>query len=212
MHKKIPETIKTIQERSCCRTYNPNKEVDNKLLKIILEAGQNAPSAKNRQPYFFLVIKNSLCKKQIAEAAEKGRGKQFAHLTKEDYEKTSKGGTGSNDISIAEASAAILVLRNSDISYKEAASQSKNFNIKEEQGVATAAYSMMLAAKSLGLASGWICSPLYIKDELRKIVENYGIVWDQNWQPRVVVTIGYPLAEPKKPARKKINEISKIIE
>ena len=69
---------------------------------------------------------------------------------------------------------AILVFRNSEAGYTEAETESKNLNIKEEQGVATAAYSMMLQAHAMGIASGWICSPLYIKNELQEISKKYG--------------------------------------
>ncbi len=83
--------------------------------------------------------------------------------------------------------------------------------IKEEQGVANAAYSIMLASEALGLGSAWICSPLYIRDELKEILAKYGIDWQDNWQPRVIIPIGYPAKELIKPKRKPINEIYQLI-
>jgi nitroreductase len=177
----------------------------------IIKAGQAAPSAKNRQPYYFIVIKNKNCRDEISQAASLGREKQFAHLSTDTLNKTSVGSTGSNDQSISEAPLGILILRNSS-NYTESANESVNLNIKEEQGVATAAYSMMLAAKSLGLDSGWICSPLYIKDELKQILGNYGVIWQDNWQPRLIIPIGYAKISVDKPQRKNIKEISTIVE
>lgn len=198
-------------ERTCCRSFDDRKEVTEEEIKLIMEAGQTAPSAKNRQPYYFVGIINKDCRKEIYEAAEQGRRKQFAHLSKEELERTAKGGTGSNDKSIFDASAAILVFRDSDPAYKEAKAQSKNLNIKEEQGVASSAFAMMLQAHHMGLNSGWVCSPLYIKDKLKEIFPRYGVAFNENWEPRVIIPIGYCKVEAKKPQRKKLEEKSSII-
>jgi len=90
--------------------------------------------------------------------------------------------------------------------------ESKNLNIKEEQGVATAAYSMMLQAQSMGISSGWICSPLYIKEELKKILTKYRVKFDNNWEPRLIIPLGYPSFTTKKPPRKSLEERCVFVE
>lgn len=177
-----------------------------------MKAGQAAPSAKNRQPYFFVAILNQACKEEISIAATEGRKKQFSHFSSEEFKKVEKGGTGSNDISISTSSAAILVFRDSDPNYTEAQSEIDNLNIKEEQGVATAAYSMMLQAHSMGISSVWICSPLYIKDQLKNILVKYGIDFHDNWEPRLIIPLGYRKLITPKPPRKPLEEKSLVIE
>ena len=49
-----------ILARTCCRSFNPKKAINDQIIELILKAGQAAPSAKNRQPYYFLIIKNGL--------------------------------------------------------------------------------------------------------------------------------------------------------
>jgi nitroreductase len=198
-------------ERTCCRIFDPSKEVSEDELKLIMEAGQTAPSAKNRQPYYFVAIINKDCREEIYKAAEEGRKKQFAHLSKQGFDKTAKGGTGSNDKSIYDASAAILVFRNSDPQYNEAKAESKNLDIKEEQGIACTALSMMLQAHHMGLNTGWICSPLYIKSELKNILTKYGVKFDDNWEPRFIIPVGYCQIEPKKPKREDLQNKSSFI-
>lgn len=56
-----------IKKRRSVRKYRPDPIPDD-LLKRILEAGRIAPSAKNIQPWKFVVIKDSENKKRIAEA------------------------------------------------------------------------------------------------------------------------------------------------
>ena len=115
----------------------------------------------------------------------------------------------SNDAVIVQAPIAILVFRNSDSEYKEALPA--KLNIKEEQGVANTCYSMMLAAQGFGLGSVWICSPLYLKNELKEILEKYGVKWQKNWQPRAILPIGYPVKDCNKPKRLILSKICKFI-
>ena len=202
--------MKEIFERTCCRIFDSTKTVSKDDLQRIMEAGQAAPSAKNRQPYFFIAILNKNCKEEISMAATKGREKQFAHLSTEEFKRVETGKTGSNDISISNSSAAILVFRDSDTEYTEA--ETEGLNIKEEQGVATAAYSMMLQAHSMGISSGWICSPIYIKDLLKEILTKYGVKFNDNWEPRLIIPLGYPSMKTNKPPRKPLEEKSAFVE
>jgi len=204
--------MKEIFERTCCRVFDNSKSISKEDLILIMQAGQAAPSAKNRQPYFFVAILNSSCREEISNAATEGRQKQFSHLSVEEFNKIEKGDTGSNDISIKNASATILVFRDSDKGYSEAETESKNLNIKEEQGVATAAYSMMLQAQSMGISSGWVCSPLYIKDDLKSILIKYGVKYNDNWEPRLIIPLGYPSLKISKPYRKPLEEKSIFVE
>jgi nitroreductase len=208
---KENKPLDEIFTRTCCRDFDPKREISREQIELILKAGQAAPSAKNRQPYFFIAIINKNCREEIYKAAEQGRKKQFSHLSAEDFKKVSSGSVGSNDKSIFDASAAILVLRKLDFSYSEAKNQSENLNIKEEQGVATAAYSMLIQAEKLGISSGWVCSPLYIKDELQQILPKYGVEWQNEWLPRLIIPLGYCLSKPEKPKRLPLKEKSIFI-
>jgi len=203
--------LKEIFERTCCRSFDSSKTTTIQDLELIMKAGQAAPSAKNRQPYYFVGIMNKECRYKIYKAAEEGRKKQFGNLSKEELEKRSIGNTGSNDRSIYEASATILVFRELDENYSEAKDQSENLNIKEEQGVANATYSMMLQAQHMGLSSGWICSPLYIEKEIREILNEYGVVCKDNWKPRAIIPIVYCSRKCIKPPRQPWSKKSVII-
>lgn len=204
----LPEIFK----RTSCRDFDSSKVVSKEELSLIMSAGQAAPSAKNRQPYFFVAIINKACRERIFIAAEEGRKKQFAHLSDEELASKSTGNTGSNDRAIFEASAAILVFRASDRSYSEAQDQSDNLNIKEEQGVANAAYSMMLQAEHMGLSTAWICSPLYIENDLKQILLDYGVTVEAHWKPRVIIPIGYSKKKTGKISREDLSDKSVIIE
>lgn len=61
-----------ILERRSIRSFE-DKEIPDELLNGILEAGRWAPSAVNRQPWEFIIIRDKEILKEIAEHARYGR-------------------------------------------------------------------------------------------------------------------------------------------
>jgi len=62
------EVFEAIEKRRSIRKYKPSS-IPDKHLKKILEAARLAPSAGNRQPWRFIVVRSSERKKILAEAA-----------------------------------------------------------------------------------------------------------------------------------------------
>jgi len=60
--------LREILERHSVRNFKP-VAIENDKLKRILEAGRLAPSAKNRQPWRFIVVKDKELKEKIKKAA-----------------------------------------------------------------------------------------------------------------------------------------------
>jgi nitroreductase len=61
------DTIQVILNRRSVRKYQ-SKPVDENDLKTIIEAGRQAPSAANRQPWHFIVVKSVDQRKHLAQA------------------------------------------------------------------------------------------------------------------------------------------------
>ena len=61
------ETIDTIMNRRSIRKFQSQPVADEDLLSII-EAGRQAPSAANRQPWHFVVVKSEDQRRKLAEA------------------------------------------------------------------------------------------------------------------------------------------------
>ena len=61
------EVFRTIKKRRSIRKFKPDPIPDDKL-KIILEAARLAPSAGNRQPWRFVVVREDETRKKLAEA------------------------------------------------------------------------------------------------------------------------------------------------
>jgi len=61
------DTLQTIFERRSIRKYKPDP-IPAEDLKQILEAGRQAPSAANRQPWHFVVVSDPEQKRRVAQA------------------------------------------------------------------------------------------------------------------------------------------------
>jgi len=215
--------VQAMLERTCCRKFS-DRAVTDEQLGIVLKAGQAGPTAKNRQPYEFVIIRNPDCRKKVFMACAEGRKRSAgpaAQLKKTETtakqeppeppieEMTDAELAKLPDACLLEAPVLILLVRSSDPVHTEF--MWRELDIKEEHGVACAAYSLMLAAHSLGLGMGWICSALYAKQELKAVLKDYGIIWKECWEPRAILPLGYPKGEASKPARNELQEITHFV-
>ncbi|MGY5864110.1 MAG: nitroreductase family protein [Candidatus Thorarchaeota archaeon] len=66
------DTIKTIRDRRSIRKYKSDA-VDDEKLQVILQAGRWAPSASNKQPWHFIVIRNKEMREKLADIHDYGR-------------------------------------------------------------------------------------------------------------------------------------------
>ena len=64
------EFNKLINLRESCRSFDPQKEVSDEIIKNIIESARLSPSACNGQPYFFTVCKGDKAK-EIAKARDR---------------------------------------------------------------------------------------------------------------------------------------------
>lgn len=66
------DVLKAIRERRSIRKYL-SRPVEDEKIQTILEAGQWAPSASNKQPWHFIVVKDEGMRTKLAEAHPYGR-------------------------------------------------------------------------------------------------------------------------------------------
>ena len=63
------DVFEAIKTRRSIRKFRP-KPIPDEKLELILEAGRLAPSAGNRQPWLFIVVKDPERKRTLAQAAD----------------------------------------------------------------------------------------------------------------------------------------------
>lgn len=123
---KPMDIFEAVQKRRSIRKFKPQSVADGDLKKI-LEAGRLAPSGGNRQPWRFVVVRNSERKKTLASAAN-------------------------NQKFVADADAVVVAL---GISGTEQDAPSSN-RISHLQDPMIAVEHMVLAATALGYGTCWI--------------------------------------------------------
>lgn len=128
-----------IESRRSIRHYT-DKEIDKKDIESILNSGILAPSAKNRQPWHFIVIKE-----------DKDLKKDIANLLEE---------------KLSEASLTSEVIRTCDSIIMIYADIENT--ILDVQSVGACIENMILKATDLGISSLWIGYTLQIEEELKE--------------------------------------------
>lgn len=176
------ELEEAIKNRRSIRKYT-NQDVPNELIENLIECARLAPSAKNRQPWKFVIIKNNL-KNQIADIMIKN---EETPERKEDTNSSVKFTAGI----MKEAPVLILVLKEYD----------DNWKTGDALSIGGAIEHICLRATDLGLGSLWIRDTAYTQKEIAKLI-GY-----EKMEVISAISIGYPNQSPKQRPRKELNEI-----
>lgn len=136
-------TIETIKKRRSVRAYEA-KVIPRDILNVIIDAGNEAPSAMNSQPWRFVVVQDMDAKRKLLGAAlpkAKMITEKVKDIDPERYEAMKKRQAELPDPVYYSAPAIIFVIGN---------------GMYAEHSCPLACENMMLAAQSLGLeAAGW---------------------------------------------------------
>lgn len=182
MSETMKDIFEVIRSRRTIRSYM-QKPIQNEHINIILDAARWAPSAANRQPWQFIVIKNKSTRRRIQRIVEENRRLTIS-VQAEPYKTAfSKYVTQW----ICDAPVHIVVCA-------DPKKTAPHVNGEETYKYATGAaiQNLMLAAHALGLGTCWLT--MFDKNKLRallKIPVEIDIIG--------VVTVGYPKEVPAIP-------------
>ena len=178
--------IEAIKKRRSIRAYDP-KPIPENILNTIIDAGNEAPSAMNSQPWRFVVVRNGEAKRKLLAAALP-QAKKIADLVKdsdpERYEAIRKRYSELPDPVYYSAPAIVFVIGSGRFAANSCPLACEN---------------MMLAAQSLGLGSCWVGSGAMVVDDpdVRKLLELAD--GDTIFGP---ILLGFPKGETKRPMKK----------
>jgi F420 biosynthesis protein FbiB-like protein len=188
-----------LRSRRSIRRFKPDP-IPDAMLERILTTATYAPSAHNRQPWRFVVIKNADARPRLAKAlTDKMRlDMQTEGAIEAEIEKR----VASSIRRIAEAPVIILLCR--DIT--DVRVNTPEENIMNIQSTALAGLQLLLAAHAEGLGGNWICWPLYAIETIRSILN-----LPENWEPQGMFIIGYANEVVKEKTLKPITELVRNI-
>ncbi len=183
MHRQA--LLETIVSRRSIRRYRPDPVARDRI-EALLTAAIWAPSAHNRQPWRFCVINSAAQIEALAGAMgarlrsdlardgvppdliEKDAGRSYARIT---------------------GAPTLIVLCLSMVDMDRYTDEQRNQNeyLMAAQSAAMAGQNLMLAAHEAGLATCWMCAPLFCPDVVRETLD-----LPDDWQPQALITLGYP--------------------
>ena len=181
------ELKEVINNRRSIRSFKKDK-ISKDLIMDILNCARLAPSAKNRQPWYFVVVDGNL-KDRIAD--------MMIRYTKENDEteemKLLKCPSSVKETAkiIKEAPILILVFKEKDI----------HWTIGDTLSIGACVENMILGATDLGLGTLWIRDIVYIAEEVAKLVNH------SNLELNSAISIGYSNQNPLPRPRKKLENI-----
>jgi len=184
--------FEVVLHQRACRAFRPDPP-DDELVARVLESATHAPSAENRQPWVFVVVRDPERRAAIGELGRRvweGGGRQFSadRLSPRLLEEVDAGATG------GVAAAPVLVVVGGDTRLGHAAAMGES--------IFPAVQNLLLAASAVGLGSAMTTLPV-VGDttELRDLL---GL--PDEVLPMAVVPLGWPARPLGPPKRQPLAE------
>jgi nitroreductase len=187
-------TLEAIAARRSIRKFKPDP-VPDEAIQAILTAATQAPSAKNRQPWRFVVVRGERCSEMVRVMRE---GIARAKARGED-----PGSSESTANIMEQAPVTIFAFHPHGLHPWLARSIEQMFmDVVNIQSIGAAMQNMVLAAQDLGIGSLWICDVFEAYEELREWLEEKG-------QMIAAVSLGYADESPGARRRKPVAEVTR---
>jgi nitroreductase len=174
----VSDFFDVVRNQRACRDFAPEPLSDD-LVAHVLEAATFAPSAENRQPWEFVVVRDEAARAQIHDLAEKawaGGGREFSEqrLTPEVLADVEHGIAGGG---YRAAPVVIVVAADTDRTHAATVPSS----------IFPATQNLLLAANALGLGSALTTITTGFAAELRELLS-----LPEHVVPQAVVPLGHP--------------------
>lgn len=192
--------IKEIENRRSIRKFS-HKEISEADIRDILESGIKAPSAKNRQPWKFVVVMGEE-KERMLEAFRRGieREERGEALLPQSRQHLAGAKYTLQIMEQAPVSVFVLNSQGKDL-FAPMNKEERIFEVCNIQSVSAAIQNMLLAAEEKGLGSLWICDIYFAYQELCSWLDMEG-------ELLAAVSFGYPEEAPKERPRRALDEVT----
>jgi nitroreductase len=187
----MPDFFDVVLRQRATRAFLDDP-VDDELVERVLQAATHAPSAENRQPWVFVVVRHPVRRAAIGELNRRvWEGGAKAHsegrLTPSLLDEVDQGAQGG----VAGAPVLLVVGGDTRLGDRRVLAAS----------IFPAVQNILLAAGALGLGAALTTLPLVFGDELAEIV---GFPFEV--QPMAVVPLGWPARPPGPPGRLPVSD------
>ncbi len=204
-HERLASAAQFIASRRSIRRYReqtiPAEVVDGLLLCAV-----HAPSAHNRQPWRFAVLRRQQPKDRLARAM--GKRLRSDRMRDGDSPAAVQADVARSFERISRAPVVVLVATSPiDMDAYPDAPRREAENVMAIQSTAMAVQNLLLAAHAAGLGACWMCAPLFCPDTVRAALD-----LPADWQPQAIVTLGLPASAGKPHSRRPLAEVVRYVE
>jgi nitroreductase len=188
------EFYEAVRQRRSVRRFRTDGEVGDGVVWRLVEAASMAPSAGNSQPWRFVIVRDGVLLRRLAEV-----NTRFSRLAWEAFDSetardvASRGGRWDKSY-VAELPGVIVVCYGVGVK-----------NIPDELMLAStwcAIENMLLAATAEGLGS---CPYTLFRREEKAVKELFGV--PEDYRIACIVHVGHALDVPKPPPKREVDEI-----
>ncbi len=198
----VNEMLQTIYHRHSIRQFQ-DKPVEDALVKTILDAANQAPSAHNQQSWRFIVVRGQK-KQQLVQLVSR-KASEFPKPASSILRMAARS-IASAPVLIAAMNTGTLITHGTDLFKVEKDMGTDFFRTMEIQSSAAAVENLLLAATSLGLGSVWLGILFLIKDDV------LAFLGEAQGEFMAVIPIGYPLREHEGPRKKALEYVVKDLQ
>ena len=187
----MPEFFEVVRRQRACRSFRPDAVADD-LVEEVLEAATFAPSAENRQPWEFVVVRDEEVRAHIGDLtrqAWRGGARSYseARLSPRLLADVDRGAEGA----VSAAPVLIVVCGNAERAHEAAIPAS----------IFPAVQNLLLAADALGLGTALTTLPTAFAVELREL-----LALPDHVRPLAVVPLGHPARALGPPRREPVSD------
>ncbi|MBL8353948.1 MULTISPECIES: nitroreductase family protein [Delftia] len=190
--------------RRSVRRYLP-QPIAPETIEALLHAAGSAPSAHNRQPWRFAVIRQRERQMSLADAMGQRlrRDRQVDRDSEADIEADV---LRSRERICGAATVIVVCLSMEDMDRYPDSERARNEHQMAVQSTAMAGQNLLLAAHAAGLGACWLCAPLFCPEAVRCALE-----LPVHWEPQGLITLGHPANAGKPFVRRPLHEITQFI-
>lgn len=192
-------SINAIYKRRSIRKFQ-QKAVPMELINKVLDAGRVAPSAKNRQPWYYIVFAGEH-KKELLDAMGNGLEREEQGIT--DLPNSRYGlADARNTLRIMREAPVIIIVINTNgkSPFLPVDNDERVTEICDSLSIGAAVENILLAAEEVGLGALWIANTCFAYRELTDYLNT-------DKQLACAIAIGYANEKPDKRPRKPLKEI-----
>jgi len=205
--------LKLMKKRRSIRQFKP-KPLPEEIFIQLIEAARTAPSAGNKQPWRFLIVRNRDLIETTAKAVNEER-LRLANLCSQEF-RTEFENYSNNFLQFRNAPALIIpIFKNlailSRLLNETARQEEKSFLYSMEHhsaliSVSLSIQNILLMAEELGIGVCCMTGPLIAE---QKLTECFNI--PDRWKIAAVIAVGYPDEAPDNPGRKSVQTVIKWV-